>query len=95
MGRGWDCPQLHAVGKFPWAAMIAASHRKVHPRAIALVGMTRLVDGLELLLLIPVYRLHREGWQAHCDIFRAAFVWSGVADPFSGVGDDGLPCLYV
>jgi len=33
---------------------------------------------------------HREGRQAHSDIFGAAFLRSGISNPFAGVGDDGL-----
>jgi hypothetical protein len=39
---------------------------------------------------VSVHGLHRERWQAHRDVFGSAFLWSGVAHPFSGVGHDGL-----
>src|ERR1700691_1544809 len=32
----------------------------------------------------------REGWQANGQVFGASGKWSGVADPFSLMGDDGL-----
>ncbi len=34
--------------------------------------------------------IHGEGWETDRDVFGSAFVGSGVADPFAGVGDDGL-----
>ncbi len=34
--------------------------------------------------------VHGEGGEADSDVFCATFVGSGVADPFAGVGDDGL-----
>ena len=40
---------------------------------------------------IAVNRVHRESRQADRDVLCAAFVRSGVADPFTGVGDDRLP----
>ncbi len=34
--------------------------------------------------------VHGKRWEADGDVFGAAFVGSGVTDPFAGVGDDGL-----
>jgi hypothetical protein len=41
-------------------------------------------------LFVPVDGFHGERGQADCDVFSAAVLWRGVADPLAGVGDDGL-----
>jgi hypothetical protein len=50
--------------------------------AMALIWLT--------LGLVAVDGVHGEGGEADGDIFGAAFVRSGVTDPFTGVSDDGL-----
>jgi len=42
------------------------------------------------LLFVAVDGIHGEGGKADGDVFGAAFLGSGVADPLAGVGDDGL-----
>ena len=41
-------------------------------------------------LLVAMHRLHRESRQAYRDVFGAAFGGSGILDPLTAVGDDGL-----
>jgi hypothetical protein len=48
-----------------------------------------------ILAFIPVHGFHGKRWQADGDVFGAAFVRGGVANPFTGVGDDGLSGGYV
>src|SRR5271170_5102446 len=44
--------------------------------------------------LVAVDGIHGEGGEADGDVFGAALVRSGVADPLAGVGDDGLSGGY-
>jgi hypothetical protein len=43
-----------------------------------------------ILAFIPVHGFHGKRGKADGDVFGAAFVRRGVANPFTGVGDDGL-----
>lgn len=45
--------------------------------------------------MVAVDGIHGEGREADGDVFGAAFVWRGVADPFAGVGDYGLSSGHV
>jgi hypothetical protein len=42
------------------------------------------------LLGVAVHCAHRERREADGDVFGAAFAWCRIANPFAGVGDDGL-----